>query len=375
MAAPTRLSPLESSLLTAPLRVVSIGGGTGLSTLLSGLKHYARSDQNGAFQRASTPGRPVVDITAVVTVTDDGGSSGRLRREFDIPPPGDIRNCMTALSADEHLLSHLFEYRFANGRGLKGHSFGNLFLAAMNQITGDFAEAVKLSSEILAIRGRIFPATRSNVTLEAELLDGKVVRGETNISKSRSAIRRILLKPERCEPMPETIEAIRKADLITLGPGSLYTSIVPNLLVEGLPAAIEKSQAMKVYFVNLMWQPGETINFTASEHLRALQVHANRPLIDTVVVNSARIAPGLKRKYARQEVKPVENDLENITRLGVKIVTADLVSNSSLAQGKIRHDPAALATVLVDLASRSRAHQVRKAALAEQNLKVRSKKK
>ena len=368
MSGLTRVSPGQSSILKAPLRVVSIGGGTGLSTLLGGLKHYARGGQT-----SRTPGRPIVDITAVVTVTDDGGSSGRLRREFDIPPPGDIRNCMTALSEDEHLLSHLFEYRFASGRGLKGHSFGNLFLAAMNEITGDFAEAVKLSSEILAIRGRIFPATRSNVTLEAELLDGTVVRGETNISKSRSAIRRIMLVPENCEPMAETIDAIMNADLITLGPGSLYTSIVPNLLVKGLPEAIEKSSAMKVYFVNLMWQPGETINFSASAHLLALQDHAQRRLIDTVVVNSATIAPGLKRKYAREKAKPVENDLESINKLGVRVVTADLVFDSAKMQSKIRHDPAALASVVVDLASRSRAYQVRKAALSEQHSKARPK--
>jgi len=370
MSGPTRVSASQSSILKAPLRVVSIGGGTGLSTLLGGLKRYARGGKTGP-----TPGQPIVDITAVVTVTDDGGSSGRLRREFEIPPPGDIRNCMTALSEDEHLLSHLFEYRFASGRGLKGHSFGNLFLAAMNEITGDFAEAVKLSSEILAIRGRIFPATRSNVTLEAELLDGSVVRGETNISKSRTAIRRIMLRPENCEPMRETVDAIMNADLITLGPGSLYTSIVPNLLVKGLSEAIEQSPAMKVYFVNLMWQPGETINFSASAHLRALQEHAQRRLIDTVVINSATIAPDLKLKYAREKVKPVENDIENMNKLGVKVVTADLVFDSAIAQSKIRHDPTALASVVVDLASRSRAHQVRKAALREQHLKTELKSK
>lgn len=357
-------------MLKAPLRVVSIGGGTGLSTLLAGLKHYARGGQAGPVA-----GRPVVDITAVVTVTDDGGSSGRLRREFDIPPPGDIRNCMTALSEDEHLLSHLFEYRFASGRGLKGHSFGNLFLAAMNEITGDFAEAVKLSSEILAIRGRIFPATRTNVTLEAELLDGTAVRGETNISKSRSPIKRIMLRPENCAPMAETIEAITEADLITLGPGSLYTSIVPNLLVKGLPEAIERSSAMKVYFVNLMWQPGETINFSASAHLRAIQEHAKRQLVDTVVVNAATIAPSLKRKYAREKVKPVENDLENLNKMGVRVVTADLIFDSSIGKKKIRHDPSALAAVVVDLASRSRAYQVRKAALEEKLARTKSTKK
>jgi uncharacterized cofD-like protein len=370
-----RVSATQSNLLKAPLRVVSIGGGTGLSTLLSGLKHYARSGMSDVFPGRTIPGRPLVDITAVVTVTDDGGSSGRLRREFDIPPPGDIRNCMTALSEDELLLSHLFEYRFASGRGLKGHSFGNLFLAAMNQITGDFAEAVKLSSEILAIRGRIFPATRTNVTLEAELRDGSVVRGETNISKSRSAIHRIMLMPEKCAPMPETLEAIKHADLITLGPGSLYTSIVPNLLVEGLPEAIEQSKAIKAYFVNLMWQPGETINFTASAHLKAIQDHARRRLVDTVVVNSASIAPGLKQRYAREKVKPVENDLEAMNDMGVKVVTADLVLDSTNSTDKIRHDPAALASVVVDLASRSRAHQVRRAALDEHRKKSRKRNK
>lgn len=351
------------------MRVVSIGGGTGLSTLLGGLKRYARS-QNPLLDATLAGTRPEVDITAVVTVTDDGGSSGRLRREFDIPPPGDIRNCMTALSEDEDLLSQLFQYRFSSGRGLKGHSFGNLFLAVLNEITGDFAQAVKLSSEILAIRGRIFPATRGDVTLEAELMDGTVVSGETNISKSRSAIKRIMLKPEICAPMPETIEAILAADLITLGPGSLYTSIVPNLLVDGLPEAIERSPAMKVYFVNLMWQPGETINFTASAHLRAIQEHAKRGLIDTVVVNSATIPPDLKRRYANQKVKPVENDLENIHKLGAKIVTADLLGDSSMAHDKIRHDPAALAKVVVDLASRSRAYQLRKAALAAHRTRI-----
>jgi uncharacterized cofD-like protein len=366
MSGLTRVTSFQSSLLKAPLRVVSIGGGTGLSTLLSGLKKYAQGAPGGVAAV-----RPLVDITAVVTVTDDGGSSGRLRREFDIPPPGDIRNCMTALSEDEHLLSHLFEYRFASGRGLKGHSFGNLFLTALNEITGDFAQAVKLSSEILAIRGRIFPSTRSNVTLEAELVDGSSVRGETAISKSRRPIRRILLRPERCEPMPEAMEAITEADLITLGPGSLYTSVVPNLLVEGLPEAIERSSAMKVYFVNLMWQPGETINFSASAHLRALQEHAQRRLVDTVVVNTAPISDALKRKYARAKVKPVESDLDNMNKLGVKVVTADLVCDASVALKKIRHDPQALARVVVDLASRSRSYLVRKAALQAQRSRTR----
>jgi uncharacterized cofD-like protein len=356
----------EQSRLKAPLRIVSIGGGTGLSTLLSGVKRFAA----GAQRRPHT-NSPFVDITAVVTVSDDGGSSGRLRRDFDILPPGDIRNCMTALSEDELLLSQLFRYRFASGRGLKGHSFGNLFLTAMHQITGDFAQAVKLSSEILAIRGRIFPATAANVTLEAVLIDGTVVRGESKISKSRQPIRKIRLHPAQCTPLPDTLAALAEADLITLGPGSLYTSVVPNILVKGMAEAIENSPAMKVYFVNLMWQPGETINFTASQHVKVIQAHAKRKLIDCVVLNTAPIAPALQRKYARAKVQPVENDLDALDKLGLKIVTADLVSDASVAQQRIRHDSAALANVVLDLASRSRAFQVRKEALAAQRSRLK----
>jgi len=365
MSSLTRVSPLQRSMLKAPLRIVSIGGGTGLSTLLSGLKKHARGVQDGP-----EAGRPVVEIAALVTVSDDGGSSGRLRRDFDILPPGDIRNCMTALSEDAALLSHLFQYRFASGRGLKGHSFGNLFLTAMHQITGDFAHAVKLSSEILAIRGRIFPATSANVTLEASLRDGSVIRGESKISKSRQPIDAVRLKPDDCEPLPETLEAIAKADLITLGPGSLYTSVIPNILVTGLPEAIQRSPALKVYFVNLMWQPGETINFSASQHVAAIQAHAGRQLIDCVVLNSAPIPSALKRKYARAHVRPVENDVEQLNAMGLKVVTADLLGDTESPQ-KVRHSPDALAQVVIDLASRSRAHQVRKQALAAQRAKFK----
>jgi uncharacterized cofD-like protein len=306
---------------------------------------------------------PSLDITAVVTVTDDGGSSGRLRRDFDILPPGDIRNCMTALSEDAALLSQLFQYRFASGRGLKGHSFGNLFLTALHQITGDFAQAVKLSSEILTIRGRIFPATSANVTLEATLQDNSTVRGESNISKSRQPIRTINLYPNNCEPLPETLEAISRADLITLGPGSLYTSVIPNLLVSGVSEAIAKSAALKVYFVNLMWQPGETIDFAASHHVEALNAHARHRLIDCVVLNTAPIPASLKKRYAQAQVKPVENDFDALAKLGVKVVTADLISDTAVSQ-KVRHNPSALAEIVLDLAARSRALQLRRLALA-----------
>src|SRR5271155_1333641 len=226
-----------------PLRIVSIGGGNGLSTLLRGLKRYARAAEGN------------LDITAVVTVTDDGGSSGRLRREFDVLPPGDIRNCMVALSEDETLLSRLFQYRFSNGRGLKGHSFGNLFLTAMTHLTGDFGHAVKLSAEVLAVLGHIYPSTAANVVLEATLEDGSKISGETRISRSKSRIQKIELRPRRPKPLSETLKAIAEADLITLGPGSLFTSVIPNLLVDGISDAIAQAPALKAYFVNLMSQP------------------------------------------------------------------------------------------------------------------------
>jgi len=360
MSALTHIPGLKRAGHAAPLRIVSIGGGTGLSTLLSGLKKYSPGAQAGEHERSAE-----LEITAVVTVSDDGGSSGRLRRDFDILPPGDIRNCMTALSEDEHLLSHLFQYRFKGGRGLKGHSFGNLFLTAMHQITGDFAQAVKLSSEILAIRGRIFPATSANIVLEAVLIDGTVVQGESKISKSTRPIKMVRLRPGNCEPLPETLDAIRNADLITLGPGSLYTSVIPNLLVGGLSEAIHRSRAMKVYFGNLMWQPGETIEFPASRHVEAIHCHAQRRLIECVVLNSAPIPLMLQKRYARVNVRPVENDFAELTKMGVKAVTADLIAEETTQTKKIRHDPAALARVVIDLATRSRSHQNKQASLAK----------
>ena len=330
---------------------MSIGGGTGLSTILSGLKRYAQ----GAQVLSATGNKPV-DITAIVTVTDDGGSSGRLRRDLDILPPGDIRNCMVALAEDEALLTRLFQHRFGSGWGLKGHSFGNLFLAAMNEITGDFPHAVQLSSEILAIRGRIFPATAANVTLTARLKDGTVVVGESKISKSRQPIDLVSILPKRCKPLPETLEAIAQADLITLGPGSLYTSVVPNLLVHGIPEAIAASPAFKVYFVNLMWQPGETVNLSASLHVQAINKHARRQLMDCVVLNVAPISAAMRRKYAAQNVRPVENDFEQLEEMGLKVVTGDLVGDAKL----VRHDPRVAAQIVVDLAKRARARRLKR---------------
>jgi uncharacterized cofD-like protein len=338
------------------LRIVSIGGGTGLSTVLSGLKRYAR-----AVHGEPPESECEADITAIVTVTDDGGSSGRLRRDFDILPPGDIRNCMVALSEDETLLSRLFQYRFHSGVGLKGHSFGNLFLAALNQITGDFAHAVRLSSEILAIRGRIFPSTPANVTLDAKLSDGTIISGESKISKSRQPIDRIFLRPPRSRPLKDALEAIAQADVITLGPGSLYTSIVPNLLVSGIPQAIERSRALKLYFMNLMWQPGETINFSASQHVDAILKHAGRrQVMDYVVLNTAPISRPLLRKYATQNVNPVENDFEKLNSLGVRVMAADLVGESKL----VRHDPDATAKIIMEMGAASKSLKVQRIARA-----------
>ena len=320
-----------------PLKIVAIGGGTGLSTLLHGLKQYAREPRQ-------------VEITAIVTVTDDGGSSGRLRRDFDVLPPGDIRNCMVALSEDEGLLSRLFQYRFSEGRGLKGHSFGNLFLTALTNITGDFPGAVRVSSEILASLGRIYPATAHNAILEAVLADGSIVKGETNISKSRSRIERIRLAPQPCLPLPETLEAISRADLITFGPGSLFTSVIPNILVEGVAEAIQQSRALKAYFVNLMWQPGETIDFRASDHVLAIHGHADRKLLDVVIVNTAPLSEEQLKKYADKRAQPVQNDLQELTRMGLEVVGASLLDSGP----SVRHNPRATGDIAVELAARAR---------------------
>jgi uncharacterized cofD-like protein len=324
--------------MSEPLRVVSIGGGHGLSALLEGLKKYT----------------PRIDITAIVTVTDDGGSSGRLRREFDVLPPGDIRNCMVALSEDGALLSELFQYRFKAGHGLKGHSFGNLFLTALTHITGDFPDAVRSSAEVLKIAGRIFPSTAANVSIEAVLDDGKVLQGESRISRSTRRICRIRLLPNRVRPLKETLEAIESADLITFGPGSLFTSVIPNLLVSGIPKAIRQSRARKAYFVNLMTQPGETTSFSASDHVRAVDEHAGGKVFDSVVVSTSRIAPGVRRSYAEQNSVPIEVDISALEEMGLQVIGADLLQKGR----KVRHNPAAIAKVAVELAAEARKHRL-----------------
>jgi len=350
-------NPLSRRVSTEePIRILSIGGGTGLSTLLHGLKYYANPSLSAnSVSPAREPLNRPLELTAVVTVTDDGGSSGRLRRDFDVLPPGDIRNCMVALSEDAALLSKLFQYRFSAGRGLKGHSFGNLFLTALTQVTGDFAHAVKLSSEVLASTGRIFPSTAANVALQARLQDGTVVSGETQISKAKSRIDSILLKPRRVHPLSETLEAIEQADLITFGPGSLFTSVVPNLLVSGIPEAIARSNAIKAYFCNLMWQPTETMHFHAVDHVAAIHKHARANIIDCIVVNSKPVSAPHRRRYAAQQVQPVHVDIAALQGLGLRVVEEDLLARGE----KVRHDPHRAAAVAIRLAQLGRRRRQR----------------
>jgi uncharacterized cofD-like protein len=324
---------------------VALGGGTGLSAVLRGLKEYV------ARRRKERVTHPIADLAAVVTVTDDGGSSGRLRREYRVLPPGDIRNCMVALSKDEHLLGRLFQYRFPGGKGLAGHSFGNLFLTALTNVTGDFPEAVRVSSQVLAIRGRIYPSTAQNVTLEAELEDGTIVAGETNISRSRKRIREVRLRPRRVRPVPEVLEALRQADLILVGPGSLYTSLIPNLLIQEVVDTIARSHATCVYIANLMTQPGETDHYSVADHVRAIYEHAGRPIFEFAVLNRARIPSRLLRRYKAEGAVPVEMSLEELWHMGLKCVSADLLQ----LDGVVRHNQARLTRLLLDAFVKHRA--------------------
>lgn len=263
-------------------------------------------------------------------------------------PPGDIRNCMVALSEDEHLLSRLFQYRFEHG-DLEGHSFGNLFLAALNGISGDFAQAVQTSSQILATRGRIYPATTANATLTAQMDDGSVVRGETNITASKRSIVELMLEPAAVDPLPETLEAIAQADLITLGPGSLYTSLITNLLVRGIPEAIAKSGAVRVYVCNLMTQANESLGLTASEHIEKILNHTARAkgqrIFDYALINTAPIRPETLAQYAREGQEPITADLDRVRALGVEPIAGSFVHEGEV----LRHDYEAVARALVDL--------------------------
>jgi uncharacterized cofD-like protein len=321
------------------LRVVAIGGGTGLSTILKGLKRYVTSLP--APNVAPQGGPAINELCAVVTVSDDGGSSGRLRKEFNMLPPGDIRNCVVALSEDEALLSRLFQHRFQKGSGLEGHSFGNLFLTALTSITGDFAEAVRLSSEILTTRGRIFPATSSNVELEALMEDGSRVRGETRITASKGRIRELFLVPPDVEPLPQTLEAIARADLVTVGPGSLFTSLIPNLLVHGITQAIVNSNAVKIFVCNLMTQANESLGLSAADHIRALCEHAQAKIFDYALINRTPLSDELKAKYALEGATQIVANQREIERLGVCPVFGEYLEEAGAARhatDRVAHD-------------------------------------
>lgn len=321
------------------INCVAIGGGTGLATLLSGLKRFVG-------MAAGSP--EIAGLSAIVAVSDDGGSSGRLRDELQMPPPGDIRNCMVALSEDSNLLSQLFQHRFRGIGDLGGHNFGNLFLAALSEITGDFAEAVRLSSEILASKGHIYPATMADVRLAAELADGSTVRGETQIGKLGASIQRLYLEPEDCHPLPEALNAIRDADIISVGPGSLYTSLLPPLLVHGVAEAIEASSAIKVFVCNLMTQPGETDGLSARRHLEIVRRYAPSLKFDYIVVNNQPISDLQSSVYESEGAEQigVRGSISGESIEGARIVYGNLLD----AGEKVRHDSLKLAQTVLSCA-------------------------
>ena len=335
--------------ITGGQKLVAIGGGTGLSTMLAGLKQLV----------GQTDGRPddeiwIENLSAIVTVSDDGGSSGRLRDELQMLPPGDIRNCMIALSEDANLISRLFRHRFRGDGELGGHSFGNLFLAALTEITGDFTEAIRLSSEVIASKGHIYPATLSDVRLVAELEDGSIVRGETQISASKVPIRRLHLEPEQCLPLPQALKAIRAADIITVGPGSLYTSILPNLLVAQVARVIGESSATKIFVSNLMTQPGETDGYSAREHLETVRKYAPEIHFDFVVCNNRRISDEQADRYAAEGAyqigidDPIDDALDQTT----EIMRTDLLDGGE----KVRHHSDRLAQVVLKCRRQALSH-------------------
>lgn len=312
--------------------MVAIGGGSGLAVLLRGLKGHVGGDRLG-------------ELTAIVTVSDDGGSSGRLRRELAVLPPGDIRNCLVALADDEDLLARLFQYRFPNGKGLTGHSFGNLFLTALTGITGDFYQAVLTAESILSVRGRILPATLSHLRLRARGRSGRVYEGESAVGSSGERLESLVLEPAAPPAFPQAVEALRDADLILLGPGSLYTSVLANLLIPGIRKAVKKSPARVVLLLNLMTQPGETGGMTGLDHLEALRRHAGSDLVDTVLVSSSPLSPDRVERYALQGAEPVLLSEQEAREAGVERVTTDLLSEGEL----LRHDPEKLAAAVLGL--------------------------
>lgn len=317
--------------------VTVIGGGTGLSVLLRGIKGVTSN------------------ITAIVTVADDGGSSGRIRQDLDMIPPGDLRNCLVALADTEPLMEKLFQHRFGGAGGLAGHNFGNLFIAAMTEVLGDVEQALKESSKVLAVRGKVLPASTQKVRLWAKMVDGSVVEGESQIPLANKRIESVYLQPEETMPVESSLEAIRDADAIILGPGSLYTSILPNLLVRGIADTLRKSQAVKIYICNVMTQPGETDGYSASEHVKAILDHVGPGVIDYVVINGQNVAVELQEKYADQGAYPVEPDLKAIEAMGIKAVMADVISETNW----VRHDPLKLSRTIVSMIYKLKANSER----------------
>jgi uncharacterized cofD-like protein len=337
-----------SNSATRPLNIVAIGGGTGLSTLLRGLKVYVAGDGPYSISR----------LTAIVTVTDEGGSSGELRREFGVPPPGDIRNCIVALADDEQLLSQIFNYRFEGHSAFKGHSLGNLLLTAMTDITGTFEDAVLAASEVLAIRGEIYPATLQDVRLRAMLEDGTQLVGEVAISGSylgekvsneprHARIVNLAIDPPDAAPVQRALDALADADLILIGPGSLYTSVLPNLVIKEIAESLRNARGLRVYVCNVMTQPGETDGYTAEEHLRAIIEHAGL-VVDVMIMNGRRPSENILNAYAKQNQHPVQFDADAIRELGVTPFFGDIIAEGDY----VRHDSAALAQTVFRLYDR-----------------------
>lgn len=306
-------------------RVVAIGGGTGLSTLLRGLKAYTSN------------------ITAIVTVADDGGSSGKLRGELGMLPPGDSRNCLVALADTETLMDEVLNYRFEQGEGLKGHSLGNLILAGLTQLTGNLDRAVQELSKVLAIRGKVIPSTLDKAVLCAQYADGTVVKGESQIPGKKKPIKRVFLEPDHCQAHPEAVRAIREADVVVLGPGSLYTSIIPNLLVKGIVEALQETRAPVLYICNIMTQPGETDGYTAVDHLQAILQYTGGRSIDYMIVNTGTVPPHILKKYKEEGASPVLVNKRAVEKLGVELISGKLIHGNDLA----RHDPEKLARLII----------------------------
>jgi uncharacterized cofD-like protein len=309
-------------------KIVTIGGGTGLAVLLSGLKQYTSN------------------ISAIVTVADDGGSSGRLRQQFDILPPGDIRNCLVALADAPLLMRDLFQFRFDTNSELSGHSFGNLFITVMTQLTGDFEKAIKETSNVLALRGQVIPSTLNNVVLVAQHTDGSTTVGENKIPKARRSIKRVYLEPAQPQATPDAVRAIEEAQLIILGPGSLYTSIIPNLLIKEIAGALERSSAIKAYVCNVMTQPGETDGYGASDHIRALVNHTHPRLFDYCITNNGEIPQETLKRYAEQNSFLVVNDRKKIENMGYRVIEDDF---GIVQDCVIRHDPVKLAKIVLGM--------------------------